>query len=337
MTHPPSYQDVLRARLVIQQYLSPTPLFHSPAVGAYLGCDAYLKCENLQPINAFKIRGGIYLMSRLSEEERRRGVVTASTGNHGQSIAYAAQLFGARAIVYAPEQANPDKVASMRRLGAEVVLTGRDFDEARIACEARARDDGLRYIHSANEPDLIAGVATYALEMIEEVPDLDVVIVPVGAGSGICGTSIVMKTVNPAIKVIGVQAAEMPAVYLSWKEHRLTELSGGTTFADGLATRMAFELPLRIIWKNVDDMVLVSEDELRWAIVHLIERARLVTEGAGAATFAAADKLRDDLAGRKVGLIVSGGNITLETLEWALSIRDQPKSVEQPVGEVKRN
>lgn len=334
MTQPPSYQDVLRARLVIQQYLSPTPFLHSPAVGAYLGCDAYLKCENLQPINAFKIRGGIYLMSRLTPEERRRGVVTASTGNHGQSIAYAARMFGVRAIVYAPEQANPDKVAAMRRLGAEVVLIGRDFDDARLACEARARDEGFRYIHSANEPDLIAGVATYALEMIEEVPDLDVVIVPVGAGSGICGTSIVVKTVNPAIKLIGVQAAEMPAVYRSWKEHKLVEVSGGTTFADGLATRMAFDLPLSIIWERVDDMLLVSEDELRWAIVHLIEQSHLVTEGAGAASFAAADKLRDDLAGKKVGLIVSGGNITLDTLDWALSIRGE---TEQATGKASQH
>src|SRR5690606_28585011 len=276
-------QDVLHARTVVRRYLAPTPLLHSPAVNEHLGFDAYLKCENLQPINAFKIRGGLYLMSRLAPEERERGVVTASTGNHGQSIAYAARLFGVRAVVYAPDGANPDKVASMRRLGAEVVLTGRDFDEARLAAEERAERDGMRYIHSANEPDLIAGVGTYALEMIEAAPELDTVIVPVGAGSGVCGTAIVMKAVNPEIRVIGVQSAGMPVVYQSWKERRLLELDGGSTFAEGLATRVAFDLPMQIIWDLVDDMRLVSEDELRQAIVDLAQTAHLLAEGAGAA------------------------------------------------------
>lgn len=316
----PTFQDVLRARTVVRQYLAPTPLLNSPAVNDYLGFDAYLKCENLQSIAAFKIRGGIYLMSRLSPEDRARGVVTASTGNHGQSIAFAARLFGVRAQIYVPENPNPDKLAAMRRLGGEVIEVGRDFDEARLAAEARSREDGLRYIHSANEPDLIAGVGTYALEMIEAVPDLDAVLVPLGGGSGICGTSLVVKTVNPAIKVIGVQAEQMPAVYQSWKAGRLLELEGGMTFAEGLATRVAFELPFQMMQRYVDDVRLVSEDELRWAIVHLLERARLVTEGAGAASFAGAEQLRDELAGKKVGLIVSGGNITLDTLRWALSV-----------------
>ena len=241
----PTFQDVLRARSVVRQYLEPTPLVSRPAVDERLGFSAYFKCENLQPIGAFKIRGGLYLMSRLSEDERTRGVVTASTGNHGQSIAYAARKFGVRAVVFAPDGANPGKVAAMRRLGAEVVLTGRDFDEARLAAEQRANDDGMRFIHSANEPDLIAGVGTYALELIEAVPNIDTVIVPIGAGSGVCGTLTVMKTINPNIRVIGVQTTHMDPVYRSWKEGRLVSLEGGMTFADGLATRVAFELPMQ--------------------------------------------------------------------------------------------
>lgn len=315
----PTFQDVLRARAVIQRFLDPTPLLSRPAIDERLGFSAFLKCENLQPIGAFKIRGGIYLMSRLSADERARGVVTASTGNHGQSIAYAAGEFGVRAVVYAPEGANPGKVASMKRLGAEVVLTGRDFDEARIAAEHRARDEGMRYVHSANEPDLIAGVGTYALELIEAVPDLDTVIVPIGAGSGVCGTLTVMKTVNPGIRVIGVQTTHMDPVYRSWKEGRLVSLEGGTTFADGLATRVAFELPMRIINEKIDDIRLVTDEDLCRAIVMLLEDAHLVAEGAGAASLAAAGQLRDELAGQKVGLIVSGGNITLDTLRWAIS------------------
>ncbi|MBX6343267.1 MAG: pyridoxal-phosphate dependent enzyme, partial [Thermomicrobiaceae bacterium] len=214
----PTLQDVLRARVVVRRHLRPTPLLRPPAVSEHLGFDAYLKCESLNPTGAFKVRGGIYLISRLTADERLRGVVTASTGNHGQSIAYAARLFGVRAVIYAPEGGNRDKIAAMKRLGAEVVLEGRDFDEARLAAERRAETDGLRYVHSANEPDLIAGVGTYALEIIEEVPDLDAVIVPIGAGSGVCGTATVMKTINPAIEVIGVQTEGMPVVYRSWRE-----------------------------------------------------------------------------------------------------------------------
>ena len=315
----PSFQDVLRARTVVQRYLKPTPLVSSSAVDERLGFTTFFKCENLQPTGAFKIRGGIYLMSRLSEDERTRGVVTASTGNHGQSIAFAAREFGIRAVVYAPEGANPGKVAAMNRLGAEVVLTGRDFDESRIAAEQRATADGMRFIHSANEPDLIAGVGTYALELIESVPDLDTVIVPIGAGSGVCGTLTVIKAINPAIRVIGVQTTHLDVVYRSWKAGRLVSLEGGTTFADGLATRVAFELPMRIINAQIDDITLVSDEELCRAIVLLLEDAHLVAEGAGAATTAAALKLRDELAGQKVALIVSGGNITLDTLRWAIA------------------
>ena len=318
---PPTFQDILHARAVVRRYLAPTPLVHSPLLSERLGCTVYLKCEQLQPIGAFKVRGGIYLMSRLTPEERARGVVTASTGNHGQSIAYAARLFGIRAIVYAPEGANPLKVASMRRLGAEVVLTGRDFDEARLACEARAAAEGLRYVHSANEPDLIAGVGTYALEILDEVPDVEAVLVPIGAGSGVCGTGIVMKTVNPAIQVIGVQAAGMPVVYESWRQGRLLELAEGYTFAEGIATRVAFELPLRIIRERVDDIVLVTDEEIARAMVELLE-TRIVAEGAGAAALAAAHRIRERLADKKVVLVVSGGNVTLDTLGWAFSVSE---------------
>jgi threonine dehydratase len=316
---PPTFQDVLRARTVIRQHLEPTPLLNPASISERLGCDVYLKCENLQPIGAFKIRGGIFLMSHLSPEERKAGVVTASTGNHGQSIAYAAQMLGVPAAVFAPEGANEFKVASMKRLGAEVVLTGKDFDEARLAADERASQTGARFVHSANEPDLIAGVGTYALEIIEKVPDLDTIIVPIGAGSGVCGSAIVMKAVNPDIRVIGVQSTGCPAVYESWKKKELVALDSGQTFADGLAARVAFELPLKIINDLVDDIVLVSDREMCQGIVDLVEGAHLVAEGAGSAAMAAANKLSGQLTGQKVALIVSGGNITLETFRWAFA------------------
>ncbi|HHY93911.1 MAG TPA: threonine dehydratase [Firmicutes bacterium] len=314
----PVLVDVYRARAVVNRYLRPTPLVIPGALAEALGCDVWLKCENLQPIGAFKVRGGLNLVSRLTAEERERGVITASTGNHGQSVAYAARTFGVRAIVAAPEGANPYKVEAMRRLGAEVVLVGKDFDEARQWVEETARRDGYRYVHSMNEPLLVAGVATAYLEILEEVPDLDYIIVPVGGGSGACGACIVAKALNPSIRVIGVQAERAPAVYLSWKEGRLRETPACDTFAEGLATRVAFELPFRILRRYLDDMVLVSEEEMKEAVVLLLEAAHQLAEGAGAAATAAAMKMRERLAGKKVALMLSGGNITVESLRGIL-------------------
>lgn len=315
----PTVKDVFEARCVVDRYLKATPLLHSGALSRALGCEAFLKCENLQPIGAFKVRGGLNLISRLTGEERSRGVITASTGNHGQSIAYAARAFGVKAIIGAPEGANPYKVEAMRRLDAEVMLYGKDFDEARLKVEEIARREGYRYVHSMNEPLLIAGVATAYLEMLQEVPDLDCIIVPIGGGSGASGACIVARALNPQIRVIGVQAEKAPAVYRSWKEGRLVETGFPATFAEGLATRVAFELPLNIIRKHIDDIVLVSEDEMKDAIVLLLETAHQLAEGAGAAATAAAVKLRKDLQGKKVGIMLSGGNITLDQMRSVLN------------------
>ena len=315
----PTLADVLRARAAIAPYLRPTPTLEATALGAALGCRVYLKCENLTPTGAFKVRGGVNLVAALTPEERARGVIAASTGNHAQSVAYAARLFGVRAVIYMPAEANPLKVAATRGLGAEVVLTGRDFDEARVAAEERAAREGMRYIHSANEPLLIAGVGTYALELLEAVPDLDVIIVPVGAGSGVLGTATVARAVNPAIRVIGVQSEGAPAVYLSWKEGRYVETERIATFAEGLATRQPFELPLQLLPRLVDEIMLVSDDELRAGILLLLETARQLVEGAGAAPVAAALRRKEELAGKKVGLVLSGGNITLDHLRQLLA------------------
>ena len=183
----PDLGDVLAARQRIAPYLRPTPLYRYPALDAMTGAQVWVKHENHQPVGAFKVRGGVNLVSQLSADERRRGVIAASTGNHGQSVAYAADLFGVRAVICMPEQANPVKVESMRALGAEVVFHGRDFDEAREYCEKQAAEHRYRYIHSGDEPSLIAGVATYTLEILEDRPDTEVIVVPVGGGSGAAG------------------------------------------------------------------------------------------------------------------------------------------------------
>ena len=314
----PVFTDVLAARQRIAPYLPRTPLYSYGGLSDVLGTDVWVKHENHLPVGAFKVRGGVNLVAQLSADDRARGVVTASTGNHGQSIAYAARLFGVRAIVCVPEGANPVKLAAIRGLGAEIVVDGRDFDEARDRCAQLAVEHGYRYIHSGDEPHLIAGVATATLELLEDEPGIDVIVVPIGGGSGAAGACIAANAVRSGIEVIGVQSDAAPAAYRSWKERRLIE-DRMETFAEGLATRVAFELPQRIMWDRLDDFVLVSDDQIRSAIVTMIETTRNLVEAAGAAPLAAAVSLRERLAGKRVALICSGGNISPAQLADALA------------------
>lgn len=316
--HPPTLADVFEARRRISPHLRPTPLYSYPSLDELIGAEVFVKHENHQPIGAFKVRGGVNLVSQLSADERERGVITASTGNHGQSIAYAARLFGVPATICVPEQANPVKVASMLGLGADLIFHGRDFDDAREHCERLASEHGHRYVHSGNEPLLIAGVGTETLEILEEQPATDVIVVPIGGGSGAAGACIVAKSVNPAVRVIGVQSDAAPAAHRSWQERRLVE-DKMETFAEGLATRTAFELPQRILRQWLDDFVLVSDDEIRAAQATMIESTRNLVEAAGAAPLAAALRLRDQLSGKRVALILSGGNASREQLLEALT------------------
>ena len=315
MSEPVTLNDVYKARRAVSKYLPRTPLVKSPILSKRLGFEAYIKCENLQPIGAFKVRGGVYLVSRLSEEEKRRGVITASTGNHGQSIAYAASLFGVKAIVAVPENSNPNKVEAIKNFGAHVEFRGSDFDEARLWVEEEAKRKGYRYIHSANEPLLIAGVGTLYLEIMEDLPDVEAILVPIGGGSGAAAACVVAKSIDPDVKVIGVQAEKAPAVYMSWKNKRFIEIKSAETFADGLATRVPFKLTLGIINKHIDDIVLVSEEEMKKAVLTLLETTHQLAEGAGAASTAAAFKLRKKLRGKKVALVLTGGNLTLRNLQ----------------------
>jgi len=314
----PTLVDVLEARRRIRPYLAPTPLRRYPSLDRLVGAALFVKHENHQPTCAFKVRGGVNLLSQLSASERRAGVASASTGNHGQSIAYAAQLFSVAATICVPEKANPVKVEAMRDLGAEIVVHGRDFDEAREHCEQLAAERGSRYVHSANEPDLIAGVGTLTLEILDEEPAVDVIVVPVGAGSGAAGACIVAKTIRPEIEVIGVQSAAAPAAHRAWQARELLE-DEMRTFAEGLATRVTFELPQRILWQHLDDFVLVEDDELRRAVALLVEKTRNLVEPAGAAPLAAALRLGDRLEGRRVALVCSGGNISPAQLREILS------------------
>jgi threonine dehydratase len=294
----PNFADILAARKFIAPYLPRTPLVRVEKLSQLLGCDYYAKLENLQPVGAFKVRGGVNLVGtddsvRTACDSGRAAVlVSASTGNHGQSIAYGGRLFGAKVIIYAPEQnINESKMQAMRDLGAEVRLYGRDFDETRLEAERVAQAEGFRFVHSANEPKLIAGVGTMALEIFEDLPDVDVIICPAGGGSCASGNCIVANQVKPGTRIIAAQSEAAPAMWHAWKNHSLDPYPTMKTEHEGLATRVPFEMTNKILWELLDDFVLVSDKEINDAIRLLAEHAKQVAEGAGAASLAAALKL----------------------------------------------
>jgi threonine dehydratase len=314
----PCLTDVLRARQTIAPYLRPTPLYRYQGLCDLLGAEAYVKHENHQPIGAFKLRGGVNLMANLSDQQRALGVMTASSGNHGQSVAYAARLFGVQATICLPRDANPAKVAGIQAQGAEIVYHGVDFDETFPYSIELAKERGCRYIHPLNEPLLVAGVATSTLEILESLPEVDVIIVPVGGGTQSSGACIVTQAMMPHVQVIGVQAEQAPATYLGWKGEDTKNVEMDT-FAEGIATRFTFELTQAILGRWLSDFVLVSEDAMRRAIITLLETTHNLAEGAGAAPLAAAEKIKDRLAGKTVALIISGGNLSMEQLRETLA------------------
>jgi threonine dehydratase len=278
-----------------------------------LGARVFLKHENHLPTGAFKVRGGLNFMHHFAAAKTHHGVITATRGNHGQSVALAAALYSIPSTVVVPFGNNPEKNAAMRAYGARLVEYGRDFDEAREEVARLARIENLRYVHSANEPDLINGVGTYALEIVETLLDLgqqaDAIFVPIGMGSGLCGVITAFRQLSPKTKIYGVQSEAAPSHYLSWKVGKSVSTETADTFADGIATRFTAELTLQIILNGVDEIVLVSDDEIREAIRLLWRTTHNLVEGAGAAATAATTKLRERLKGQNVVNVISGGNL----------------------------
>lgn len=257
-------------------------------------------------------------MNTAKEDAINRGVITASTGNHAQSIAYAGALFGVQVRIVMPEGVPHLKVEAVEQLGAEVITHGSYYEQAREYSEKLASEKGYLYVHGINEPLLYEGVGTMHLEIIEEQPDIDVVLVPIGGGSGACAACIVYKALDPRIKVIGVQAEGAPAFYRSWKNGMMVSTNGISTAAEGLATSRAYELPLEILRERLDDIVLVSDEEMKQAVRDILRTTGQVAELSGAASTAAAFKIKDQLTGKKVALILTGGNIEPEQLAHIL-------------------
>ena len=314
----PVFQDVLDARRVIQPHIYRTPLRRYPALSDLIGAEVWVKHENFQVAGSFKVRGGLNLVARTTEAERARGFISASTGNHGQSVAFAAGVYGSKATIVVPEGANPIKVSAMRALGARVLHHGPVFDSAREHAEKMAIEDELRYVHPANEPLLIAGVATYTLEVHEDIGEIDYMIVPLGAGSGVSGACIVSDAVSPSTKVIAAQSAGAPSGYLSWKRGDLVNAQMETE-AEGLATSSSYELPQAILRKSLHDFILVSDQRIKEAAGRLIEGTRSLIEYAGAASLGAAMEMKETLKGKRVVIVASGANASMQQLADSLA------------------
>jgi threonine dehydratase len=294
--------------------MQPSPLLRHPLLARRLGADVFVKHENHNPTGAFKVRGGLTLVARLPEADRRRGVISATTGNHGQSVAFAAARAGVPCTLVVPVGNNPAKNALMRAWGATLIEHGTDFDEARELVERLCEERGLRYVHSANEPDLIAGVGTYALEIAEALSGIDIVFVPIGGGSGACGLITVRDALGLPTRIVGVGAERADAVARSWRTGTRVTGTSADTFAEGLATRVTFDLTFGILAQGLDDFVLLSEEELAEGVRLALDLTHNLAEGAGAASLAAALKWKDRIAGQRVVCVMSGGNMDLERL-----------------------
>jgi threonine dehydratase len=307
MDRDPDFSDVLRARELLAGHLPATPMWSYPALDAVLGARVHVKHENVQPIGAFKVRGGLTLLAGMAPEQRARGLVTFSTGNHAQSLAYACARFAAPCTVVMPAAANPAKVRAVRALGAAVVLDGADLAGAQARAERVAAQEGRLLVGPADTPALIAGVGTLYLELFEAQPDLDAVVVPVGSGTGAAAAGIVAARLAPGCRVIGVQSAASPAAHDSWREGACVTRPDRTA-AEGLATGRGFALPQRLLRTGLADFHLVSDDRIAQARRLLAGHAHTLAEGAGAAALAAVLARPDEFAGRTVAVVCTGGN-----------------------------
>ena len=317
-SYPISLNEVLRARPIVASRLTPTVLTYYEGLSRLLDADLYIKHENHNPTGSFKIRGGVNLMHHL-KQHNISGVITFSTGNHGISTATSAQWEGFESVIVVPVNNNAAKNRKIKETGAQLIEAGTTFEEASAIVEELCEKRGLYYVHPADEPHLINGVGTEFLEIIEALPDLDVVIVPIGAGSEAAAAITVLKTIRPQIEIIAVQAEQSPAAYYSWRSKTITN-HDNRTFAGGFATGKAYETTFSIYRDELADFVLLSEDEIYQSIAMAWYYTHNLVEGAGSSTLMGALKLKERIEGKKVVLQMSGSNASVEEIEHALSL-----------------
>lgn len=309
--------SVYKANYVLKNVVRTTDLLYAPKLKPDL--QLYLKAENLQVTGSFKVRGAYYKMSQLSDEEKNRGVVACSAGNHAQGVALAAQKNNIKAVICLPDGAPISKVEATRSYGAEICLVEGVYDDAYKKAQELKDEMGYTFIHPFNDPDVIAGQGTIALELYEQMPDLDAIIVPIGGGGLISGVAYTMKKLNPNVKIYGVQAEGAPSMANSVKDGKIQKLDRVKTIADGIAVKEPGDLTYEIVSKYVDGIATVTDDEVSAAILALMEQHKLVTEGAGAVAVAAAMFDKFDLKGKKTVCLLSGGNIDVTILSRVIA------------------
>lgn len=303
------FNQIQQAEEMIKEVVKPTPLERSTALSDLTSNEVYLKAENLQKTGSFKIRGAYNKIRLLTEEEKRVGVIAASAGNHAQGVAYAAQVAGIKSTIVMPESAPLTKVLATKGYGAEIVLAGENYDDAYQRADQIREETGKTFVHAFNDPAIIAGQGTLGLEVYAQLPQVDLVLVPVGGGGLISGMAVALKHLNPGIRLIGVQAAGAPAMYLSRQRNSLQFLDSVTTIADGIAIKQPGDLTFALIQEYVDDLITVDDEEIARAILFLLERAKLVVEGSGAVGVAALLHHKLAVRNKKIAIVLSGGNI----------------------------
>ena len=310
-----SLNKIIQAKRNIDGFVAKTPFGFAPKLSKIAGADIYLKKENLQITGAYKVRGAFNKIANLDENAKKCGVVAASAGNHAQGVAISAKHFGVKAIIIMPEAAPLSKVSGTKALGAEVILKGNNFDEAYAYALEYAKDNNMSFIHPFDDELVRAGQVTIALEMLDEVSNLDYMVVPVGGGGLISGVASCAKQINPDIKIIGVSAKGAPAMFESFKDKCQHNSKSVRTIADGIAVRDASQITLSHILECVDEMVQVDDEEIANAILYLLEQQKIMVEGAGAVSVAAILEGKFEFKkGAKIGAILSGGNIDVQTL-----------------------
>ena len=312
-TRGPTPTDLLKARSFVEAHYPRTPLYPVPILSRDYGCEVFVKYENHGPVRSFKARGALYRLSLLDLEERTKGVVTASTGNHGQGVAYAGAILAVPTTIVVPEGAPRIKTDNIRFLGGELCVAGRNLTEAERKARVIAEREGKIFIEDGNDAGLMAGAGTVAWEILDQLPEASAIIIPVGGGNLIAGMALVAKQLRPDIQIIGVQSEAAPSVYRSWKSKQMTE-AACETFAGGLATSHPGPLAFAVLEDLVDSIVLVSEADLRDGIITALRTTGQIAEGAGAAPFAALRTLKVHLSGLKVVLVLTGGNLPIEDL-----------------------
>ena len=304
--------DIRRAADFLAPFIIDTPMIQAPSLSGLLGCSLHLKLENLQYTSSFKVRGAAVAMAQLTEEQKQRGIITMSAGNHAQAVAFRAREAGLKATIIMPKQTPFAKVERTRSHGAEIILAGRSVNEGEATVKAYQAEHGSALIHPYNDVHVISGQGTIGLEMLTAVPDLDVLVVPIGGGGLMSGISIMAREMRPDITIIGVQAELYPTMAQTIRGDKI--ICGGETLAEGIAIKSPGTLTHPIIAKHVDDIVLVSEQHLEWAVGTLVEEQRIIAEGAGAAGIAAIYARPDLFAGKRVGVVICGGNIDTRLL-----------------------